>query len=740
MKWWRSLSRLQHTGISLIAGGLAILAILLPLLGLFASDADLDRMGDYADILAFSSGALGGILVLIDRISAARQLSQHDLDKATERLVRQVRDRESQQRTRLLGTDRATISAANLRYHQPEGLVRFRESDSSRTGTLEGIGRYYADGVRDHRLVILGGPGAGKTVLALELMMQLLDQPAAETASAWATTARAVPVRLSLSTWDVHRPLATWLAHEVAAQFGVSAVLAQALVDKHRILPILDGLDEMDPPTSAPERSLSAVTQLNAYLDGRLGAPLVVTCRTDHYQRLRDAAGTVLRPGTEITIRPLDSNQIRDYLDREYDSSVDWSRRRQWTGVLDRLEDPEDPRLLIALGTPWRLTLAVTYHRAGGDPDDLLPSPAEYLPVRPICPGDEDRYLRRIEDLLLSSFIPARARMHEPHRYSPTEVVEWCRGIAEHLGRRCDIVLHEWWSVGDAARVRRWHAAAAGAIAVALVLVVEAVAVVSGSGDEIVAQTIGLLDRPRQPSDYATAVWTLLFVVGFPGLAVRQARRARVVPTRTNPQQLRTSLGRRRFLRWLGAGLLVGATPGLMFALTYTFRGHATEAIAFMLSFGLAFGLMFALTGGLRPIGEGTVDPADPLRNDLVVWLAVGLAVSLGYGLPSGLMFPASPGPGTLAEQWAMGLAGGLLIPFALGLVGHAWLRYAIAVGLLASQRRLPLRFIRFLRWAHQAGIVRIAGNAYQFRHAELRDWLREPSPRPVQAISTLTK
>jgi hypothetical protein len=74
---------------------------------------------------------------------------------------------------------------------------------------------------------------------------------------------------------------------------------------------------------------------------------------------------------------------------------------------------------------------------------------------------------------------------------------------------------------------------------------------------------------------------------------------------------------------------------------------------------------------------------------------------------------------------FVVGLAGGLVFGLVVGVAGHAWLRYVIAVSVSARRKRLPLRFGRFLNWAYQAGILRISGNAYQFRHVEIRDWLK---------------
>jgi hypothetical protein len=44
---------------------------------------------------------------------------------------------------------------------------------------------------------------------------------------------------------------------------------------------------------------------------------------------------------------------------------------------------------------------------------------------------------------------------------------------------------------------------------------------------------------------------------------------------------------------------------------------------------------------------------------------------------------------------------------------------------------RLPWRLGRFLHWCYtDAGLVRTAGIAYQFRHRELQDYLaRHPQP-----------
>ncbi|MFD0305230.1 NACHT domain-containing protein [Streptomyces sp. NPDC127119] len=168
----------------------------------------------------------------------------------------------------------------------------------------------YYRATRPSRLVITGAPGAGKTVLALELLLALIDSR---------TDDDPVPVRVALSHWDTDRQsLPNHLQQRLVDAYDWPADLAADLIRHHLVLPVLDGLDEMDPlladgsPDPAAPRAAAVVQALNLYQQGRDAGPLILTCRTRHYDTL--APGTTLLDTARIAIAPVATSDAYTYL------------------------------------------------------------------------------------------------------------------------------------------------------------------------------------------------------------------------------------------------------------------------------------------------------------------------------------------------------------------------------------------------------------------------------------------
>ena len=117
-----------------------------------------------------------------------------------------------------------------------------------------------------HRLVITGGPGTGKTTLAVQLLLDMLPRLGEP-------PVRRLPVLFSLTGWApetqprVQEFIAAQLTLTYPALRAIHPDTAAALVDQGRILPILDGLDEV-----TQERRAAIITALNTTLDPAAGS------------------------------------------------------------------------------------------------------------------------------------------------------------------------------------------------------------------------------------------------------------------------------------------------------------------------------------------------------------------------------------------------------------------------------------------------------------------------------------
>src|SRR5215471_6501992 len=125
--------------------------------------------------------------------------------------------------------------------HKPSAIVtplwqEAREFDT--TGRLSSAESSIVQ-VYDHangEVLILGEPGAGKSMLLLELTRDLLERARRDETSP-------LPVVFNLSSWaQTRHPLAEWLASQLATVYQVPRALATSWVETDQVVPLLDGL------------------------------------------------------------------------------------------------------------------------------------------------------------------------------------------------------------------------------------------------------------------------------------------------------------------------------------------------------------------------------------------------------------------------------------------------------------------------------------------------------------------
>ena len=129
------------------------------------------------------------------------------------------------------------------------------------------------------QLVVLGEAGAGKSVLAMLLTLRLLKDP---------EPGQQVPMLLPIASWNpAQESLQDFLVRRLGEDYPSLAehgedgqTLARLLAARRRILPVLDGLDEL--PTGMLPRAVQALDTYAAP-----DRPLVVTCRSRGYPSRR---------------------------------------------------------------------------------------------------------------------------------------------------------------------------------------------------------------------------------------------------------------------------------------------------------------------------------------------------------------------------------------------------------------------------------------------------------------------
>jgi hypothetical protein len=309
------------------------------------------------------------------------------------------------------------------------------------------------------RLVVLGEPGAGKTMLMIRLVLDLLARRA---------VGGPVPYLASVASWNPNgQDLRGWLAARLAIDYPALAAAppvgmteptqAAALLASRLILPILDGLDEIPDQVRGP-----AISRVNDAL--RPGEPLVVTCRTQQYQdAVRPPGGleVTLRAAAAVQLRLLDADAVRDYLS---DDAAGPAARTRWAPVFTIL-GTQAPAAQ-ALSTPLMVGLArAIYNPRPGELAGTLRDPAE------LCnPALPDR--KAVEFLLFDAFIPAAYRSPARGRWKAQDAEKWLVFLACHLERRIGNPDLAWWQLR--------HATARATIRVGIGIVVGVVVGVVG--------------------------------------------------------------------------------------------------------------------------------------------------------------------------------------------------------------------------------------------------------------------
>jgi DNA-binding SARP family transcriptional activator len=581
------------------------------------------------------------------------------------------------------------------------------------------------------QLVVLGEPGAGKTALAVLLTLGLLTDPEPH---------EPVPVLLPLSSWDPrHEHLYTWLAHKLTEEYsGLGNIAAygphaaQRLVADERVLPVLDGLDEMP-----PELQAAAIDAIDLATAG--GRPLIVTCRRTEYEQAVLREGVILASAAVVEMQPVEIEDAARFLTaRQYPGHA------RWQPVVEHLRGHPQGPLAEVMSTPLMVDLARTaYSGAASDPAELsdgarFPDPAS------------------IEEHLLDAFLPAAypqqiARLSSAAgisaasllRYEPEQARRWLTFLAQHPhgGRTRDLV---WWRLAEAISPPTRG----------LIFALLPALIFAAAGELAGGARVGIV--------YGVAF-------GLAGFAAHSLGK-RPIPLHV---ELRFRGTAARFLRRFAIGLAIGVVLGLAWSLSRSLilmlglvfglalgahvwldtpadasrvsspltvlKQDRTAALSYTLTFALSIGTFYAVADTFTrrrvfiPVLGGSFDIALALACGIaavpLARFAFGRAGAAAYGLAAavigGLVFPP-------ARTLFGGFMTGTVFAIAIGLtifLSRAWGSFILTRAWLATRGKTPLRLMRFLADTHRRAVLRQAGAVYQFRHARLQDNLANRRP-----------
>ncbi|WP_433237727.1 NACHT domain-containing protein [Actinomadura nitritigenes] len=643
-----------------------------------------------ANILGACFGALGLAGLVFGWLTRTVVLPYAVIEEERAKLAAKVKKQEILNRKLILGPQRAIparpplSNGSAVETRSWRDLISFRRSQK-RPHDLSSIGEFYEE-LNARRLLITGAPGAGKTVLLIELALQLLERNMGEGAP--------VPVRMSMAGWQAESvSVKDWIADRVVRDYSIAPRIARKLIEREAILPLLDGLDEME---RDPEHSASAkraVERLNDYHSEMRRS--VITCRDEEFGDLRKVG--LEFPGTvSIQVLPLDVERIEEYV---HATVPEGELLAAWQEKIAYMRRHPNGALARVLSAPLWLFLA-TRGRQGLD---II---------------DESAPVAKTKGRLLDRFL-AEA-VERSGRYSELDVRRWLQELARLLHRQA---LAEG-SGTDIVSYRLWRAI--GRVSTALGLCAGIVVTMGNRlGDSSpLALVLGVLDGLVESS--------VLVVLCLPSTVGPRINSFFAAHAGTKPpffESLR-NMFRSYSVTWAPYRSALLTTMLLMAAMTVVgalaqgsdWTWAIRRAFERIITIPLLVVVARYIMRDLRESFEAKLEHYSHSRARIALrtWSPVLLLI------PATFLLAISGSEGEAAsidhvspffhdpENW-------LFIVTMFFVLSAVFLCNVYALAYEAARRRLPFRFGRFLDWGAEVGLLRLSGTAYQFRHIELQ-------------------
>jgi NACHT domain len=541
------------------------------------------------------------------------------------------------------------------------------------------------------RLLVIGKPGAGKTVLLLKLAVSLLNKPIRSADEPF-------PIIFNLASWsEEYSRFEDWLEATLQSGYGLSQGFAKALLNERRITLLLDGLDELGASENAKtaiRKRAECLNSLNRALNR--GVRVVICCRVDEFMQMKRVSTQDAPVSAVVTILDLTPRQIRSALLDAAKSPNENSHRDSTAArnLLDLLKQKRGRMLLDLLCTPYYLTIALEVFDSPIAEKLLLPSKQLALQQR-----------------LLARFVERKLQdTPNPHRYKHEQVLRWLNWLAV-------VVFASRRSTFELSNLQTYH-----------IQLKSNYAVVNGA-------CMGLLTEACFMLAFGLDFWGFGFPLGALGFSLVSSLFFRRLIVTEDIRRWKISnlfnwqTWRRAIFFIVTTSLAVGCFFKFVANKTSEKQVSANHAFWFgALTVGAIIILQIAINSS-RVISFYTYlkSPYQRLRSGIEVQLAehtiMGLLLTLSFRYVFGLGFSVVVF-GTLLV--------GLSSVFASPIGRHFMVRLC-----LRFENRMPLRYVSFLDYASEAGFLEKDGGHWRFRHQNLQHHFGSLPSRAKQASSS---
>ena len=636
---------------------------------------------------------------------------------------------------------------------------------------------------QDGAILLLAGPGSGKTIALCELARDLIERAEAQ-------EQHPLPVILRLAPWrPVHRQnLKTWIDAQLKIQYGLGQKHIEEIRRRGLIL-LLDGLDEV-----CSEHRVSCVRAINDYCEQEGWINVVVTCRAGEYDELeRSRQGLTVPRKQIVTLAPLETARIDRFLSQLDRAGIHVTHLHAllesdctplMTDVILQTYEgrPTDQVTEIRASNIWENYVARKFAdersrlQSAGNPEPYSPAMSEKWlnwVARQLPAHTRDQHRFFVEELqpdwlprhgmILSTsltFLVLLAAAYLITQFAfraAVPVLYGQEGVQDYLVDylRISVPLASLW----------------------VVLIIWAFA--RRSSNFGVPVVIGLLSG----FVFGTMIWVpyrdmpvlALFGGIITGIIAIALVRALIKLLGFCDKQIVCVKRRRWDWRKAVSGLIIGVIlvffitlisdvaramsfsgvdfwPALRRALTFDtvvwwnwgLPGLLSTSLFFLFMLGLGWGEIVLRTEVDLP-NQGIIDSG---RNGVVVaggGILAGLVFSLAIGLPCYLGFGSQasgascPGGGlnSLASGVKFGLAYGAILGLIFGQIlgGFAWLRHVLLRLLLyLDHQQIPLHLERFLMYATKMHLLRRVGGGFEFIDQELQEYFEKLDVRESKA------